>query len=55
MPGDLDSFIDILKSRDGDDVLLNDAKNEYSAELSRVETFARDLGDNIVDGLKNTF
>ena len=55
MPGDLDSFIDILKSRDGDDVLLNDAKNEYSAELSKVETFARDLGDNIVDGLKNTF
>ena len=55
MPGDLDSFIDILNSRDGDDVLLNDAKNEYSAELSRVETFARDLGDNIVDGLKNTF
>ena len=55
MPGELDNFIDVLKSRDGDEILLEDAKNAYSSELTKVERFARDVGGDIVEGLKDKF
>ena len=55
MPGELDNFIDILKSRDGDEVLLDDAKAAYSAELNTVEKFARGVGEDLLDGVKNAF
>lgn len=55
MPRELDAFIDVIKSREADKVILESAKETYKNELNAVEKYAVDVGVSVLDGLKDKF